>query len=184
MADDEKPKTEAEEREHRQLRPYRRVVGAVFAIAISTMGVLTLRGIIRHLDRLPTVEALVTPAKVDVRALRACAEDLERLEARVRLTATRAFGAAPGVDESKPVEWEALARPLELERVSIVARCRLHEESADIVVGELETAANEIESLIRSYGLLHSRHLEDGYVHSRQTHRSLRRAAAALATRD
>jgi hypothetical protein len=173
-------KQEIEER--RQLRPYRRLVALIFTVALIVASVFVLRGIIRHLDRLPSVDAIHQPASVDLRALKACADDLEKLEARVRVLAGKAFAAVP-VEGEKAAEWQALAAGLELERVTIVARCRLHEPSSDVVVKDLETAANAIENLLRSYALIYGRHVEDGISQSVDARRALGRAMTALRAR-
>jgi hypothetical protein len=171
---------DAEER--RQLRPYRRIVGLIFALVLVVAAVLVLRGIVRHLDRLPSVDALYKTPDVDVRALRACAEDLEKLEAKVRLIAGRAFSELLVEDLPVP-EWQSFGGELELERLSIVARCRLHEPREDAVVNDLEEAANHLEALIRSYALLYARHADDGARESREVRRILKRATNALRTR-
>lgn len=171
---------DAEER--RQLRPYRRVVGLIFVALLVFGAVVTLRGIIRHLDRLPSVDALYKTPTVDVRALRACAEDLEKLEARVRVVAGRAFSEPPPEEGPAP-EWQTVTSELELERLSIVARCRLSEPSDDPAVKDLEDAATHVESLMRSYALQYGRHVEDGVHESRETRRALKRALNALKSR-
>jgi hypothetical protein len=171
---------EAEER--KQLRPYRRLVGLIFALAIAVVAVFVLRGIIRRLDRLPSVDALLKPTVVDVRALRACAEDLDKLEVRIRALAGRAFSELPP-EGQRAADWQALSADVELERISIVARCRLHEPNEDPVVKDLEEAANHLEALMRSYGLLYGRHEDDGLLHSTDAKRALQRAGTALKSR-
>lgn len=171
---------DAEER--KALRPYRLLVGLIFGLAIAVVGGFVLRGIIRRLDRLPSVDALFKPQVVDVRALRACSEDLDKLEGRVRVLAGRAFSELPAEGQA-PVDWQTLSAELELERVSIVARCRLHEPSADPVVKDLEDAANHVEALLRSYALLYGRHEDDGLLHSIDAKRALQRANTALKSR-
>lgn len=171
---------QAEER--RQLRPYRRVVGLIFVIVLLFGAVVTLRGIIRHLDRLPSVDALYKTPDVDVRALRACAEDLEKLEARARTTCGRAFAELPPLEGPLP-EWQTFGAPLELELLTIVARCRLHEPSEDAVVKDLESAAIHLEAMLRSYALLYARHVDDGARESRESRELLKRATDALKTR-
>jgi hypothetical protein len=168
--------------ERRQLRPYRRGVGGIFTIVLVVCSILVLRGIIRHLDRLPSVDALYKTPNVDVRALRACAEDLDKLEAKVRSHAGKAFSDLPEDDAPVP-SWQALGGELEHERLTIVARCRLHEPSEDAVVKDLEEAANHIEVLIRSYALLYARHATDGVPESREARRVLKRARSALKSR-
>lgn len=171
---------EAEEK--KQLRPYRWLVGVIFGLAIAVVAVFVLRGIIRRLDRLPSVDALFKPNVVDVRAMRACSEDLDKLEARVRLLAGRAFSELPPEGQKIP-DWQVLSADVELERLSIVARCRLHEPSSDPVVKDLEDAANHLEALMRSYALLYGRHEDDGVTHSIDAKRALQRANTALKSR-
>jgi hypothetical protein len=180
---EETPPSEAAETEERkQLRPYRRLVGVIFTVAVVVAAVVILRGIIRHLDRMPSVDALSKPARVEVRALRACAEDLGKLEAIVRQNAGLLFSQVPAEDQA-PVDWEQISRPLEIERLGIVARCRLNEPSSDPAVGELEKASNEIDALIRAYALLYSRHLESALPHAIEARAALKRAGAALSAR-
>ncbi|MCK6550941.1 hypothetical protein L6R52_34205 [Myxococcota bacterium] len=175
-------RAEAEAEERKQLRPYRRLVGAIFAIAVVVACVLVFRGIIRHLDRLPSLEGLDKPKVVDVRALRACAEDLDRLELRIRTLAGQAFAELP-VEGAAQSPWDVHAKQLELERLSIVARCRLNEPTTDGAVADLEKAVGELEELLRSYSLLYARHKESGIPSSKEAREALRRALAALAAR-
>lgn len=176
------PPEPVETEERRQLRPYRRLVGVLFTVAVSVAAVIILRGIIRHLDRMPTAGVPDKSTVVDVRALRACAEDLEKLEARVRQGASAAFGVLPAEDRA-PADWESIAHPFEVDRLSIVARCHLEEPTTDTIVTDLEAASNEIEALIRSYALLYGRHSEDGLPHALEARRILKRAGAALSAR-
>jgi hypothetical protein len=166
--------------EEEQNRPYRRFVRVVFFLAIAVLCGLVLRGIVRHLDRMPSAQALERPATVDVRALRACSEDLEKLEARTRKSASRAYGEPRGTAAEI---WAATARELELERLSIVARCRLDEANDDAASRDLARAAEAIEGLLRSYSLLFARHLEDGLKQADEARQAIERANAALKTR-
>lgn len=186
------PVRDREAEERHQLRPYRRLVMAIFSIVLVLICVLILRGIVRHLDRLPSVAAIAKPKVVDLRALRACAEDLERLEGRVRSAAGLVFAALPPDPRAaaagagpnvSPMTWDELARPLEVERIGIVARCRLNEPSEDVAVRDLEHAAGQIEELMRSYALLYARHLEGGLPHALDARSTLERAASALKAR-
>lgn len=170
---------EDEHAEARANRPYRRLVGVVFAVAVVALCSVVLRGVVRALDRLPSAATLDRPAEVDVRALRACAEDLDKLEAKIRQAAGRAFAAAPDA----PDEWHAAQDALELERITLVARCRLDEPSEDPVVHDLERAAEGLESLLRRYNLLYARHKDDGRARSREAREALERATHALRTR-
>jgi hypothetical protein len=171
-----------ETEEKRQLRPYRRLVGIIFTVAVVIASVVILRGIIRHLDRMPTVDALSKPAVVDVRALRACAEDLGKLEVSVRQSAGALISQVP-LDEKPAGDWESLSRQLEIDRLGIVARCRLNEPSDDAVVSDLETASSELDALIRAYALLYSRHVGSGLPHAIEARAALKRANAAISAR-
>ena len=86
--------------EEEQNRPYRRFVGLIFALAVALACVLILRGVIRHLDRLPSAGDQARPPSVDVRALRACAEDLDKLTAKVLRLGSRALGEPLAGQES------------------------------------------------------------------------------------
>lgn len=171
------PEVEVEEK--KALRPYRRFVGLLFALTILLLSVLILRGIIRSLDRLPTAGTLARPAVVDTRALRACAEDLEKLEARTRLVG----GQALAHREPTNPDWAAQEQGLEVERLTIVARCHLDQPSGDPVVQDLSGAANAVERLIRTYGLLHARLVAEGHPLSKEVAEALGRANAALKAR-
>ncbi|MFO0726890.1 MAG: hypothetical protein U1E65_24105 [Myxococcota bacterium] len=168
------PGTEEEEN-----RPYRRFVGVVFALAIAIACLLVLRGIIRHLDRLPSAVDQARPNTVDVRALRACAEDLDKLTTKAMKAGARALGE-PGAGIEG---WKEAALELELERVQIVARCRLDEPSTDPVVEDLERASEGVQGVLRSYGLLAARHQEDGLKQAADARAALERVATALKSR-
>lgn len=171
----------AESAERRANRPYRRFVGGVFVLVLAVIATGVLRGIIQRLDRLPSVESFLGPERVDDRALLACAEDLGRLELRIRTTAGRSFARDP---ETEPrVDWPEEAAKLETERVRIVARCRLHESAGDAVVADLETASDRLEALLRSYNLLLARHEDDGERAATEARAALRRARSALDSR-
>src|SRR5262249_35064873 len=161
------------------LRPYRRLVGAIFAVAIVVGAFVILRGIIRHLDRMPSSDELTKPTVVDVRALRACAEDLERLELRVRQAAGAAFSGLPAEDAPVP-DWEVLSKPLVLDRLAIEARCRLNEKSDDAAAVDLATASNEIDALIRAYQVLYGRQVAEVLPHAQNAESALKRASTAL----
>lgn len=171
----------AEAAERRANRPYRRFVGAVFALLLAIVATGVLRGIIQRLDRLPSVESFPGPERVDDRALLACAEDLGRLEARIRSTAGRSFARDP---EAEPrIDWPSEAALLETERLRLVARCRLHQTGGDAVVADLATAAERIEAQLRSYNLLFDRYADDGERSGADARGALRRARAALQSR-
>ncbi len=166
------------EEEGRALRPYRRFVRILFALAIVGFCAIILRGIIRTLDRLPSVERLDRPERVDERALRACAEDLERLEARVRRSGGEALARADSKVGAE--QWKVTADAIEVDRLRIVARCHLEEASADTAASELANAARSMESLIRSYHFLHARHVAEGLPESEAARASIRRALETL----
>lgn len=167
--------------EKRANRPYRRFVGAIFALLLLVIATGVLRGIIQRLDRLPSVETFLGPEQVDDRALGACAEDLTRLEARIRLAAARNFGRDMTMEQ--PPDWRVEAPRLETERLRIVARCRLHEPAGDAVVADLATASDRLESMLRAYNLLFDRHVDDGERSSVEARSALRRAREALESR-
>jgi hypothetical protein len=168
--------------EEEQNRPYRRFVRIVFALVVLVISVLVLRGMIRYLDRLPGVDVRFKPESVDNRALAACAEDLERLVGRIRLAAGHAFSLTPTAD-SEVALWESQARQFEIERLRIVARCRLDEASEDPVVRDLEQASNGIVALLREYSLLYARYQIDAKSIAGDINGSLDRANAALRAR-
>lgn len=165
--------------EHAANRPYRRLVGAIFAIAVVALCGGLIRGVVRALDRMPSAATLERPQIVDTRALRACADDLERLELKIRQSAAKAFGEAPAPDDG----WSTARDAHELERITIVARCRLDEPTEDPAVHDLERAAESLEGLLRAYNLLHARHVDDGMMQSAATRAALERAAHALKSR-
>ena len=147
--------------EKKSLRPYRRFVRVLFFLAIAAFCAILLRGIVNTLDRLPTAETLDRPERVDDRALRACAIDLDKLEARVRAGGAEALGA-PSSAEAPEKAWKTKVDAIELERLKIVARCHLEDDPDDPAARDLAEAAQRLENLIRSYNFLHSRHLESG----------------------
>lgn len=172
------PDTREEER--KKNRPYRRFVRVVFAIAVLVLGGLILRGIIRSLDRMPSPTGARPSGPVDVRALRACAEDLGKLEQRLRLAAGELLSRAP---EETTESWQTFVQPIELERMNIVARCNLDEPTSDPAVEDLKIAAGALEDLARSYALLYERHKEEGLKRARDARRALERANQTLKAR-
>lgn len=168
--------------EKKSLRPYRRFVRVLFFLAIAAFCAILLRGIVNTLDRLPTAETLDRPERVDDRALKACAIDLGKLEARVRAGGAEALGA-PSTLEAPDKAWKTAADAIELERLKIVARCHLQDDLDDPAARELADAAQRIENLIRSYHFLHARHLKDGAEESREAKRALERALQTLDAR-
>lgn len=177
------PGKAALEEERRQLRPYRRFVGVVFALSIVAICAFVLRGIVRHLDRMPSIETFKKLESVDERALLACAEDLDRLSTRIRREAGKVLTELPAAREGGTDQWEAVASGFEQERLQIVARCRLDEPGGDAAAKDLHTAAEEIEALLRSYSLLYARHREDGQKSAVRAYDAYQRAVRALRSR-
>ena len=167
--------------ERRQLRPYRRFLAILLAISITGLCALILRGIVRTLDRLPSTETMQRLEVVDSRAIAACAEDLERLEARVR----KAGGEALALAEPAPApeDFETVANTLETERLTVVARCRLDEPRGDVALEELARAAVGVEELLRAYTLLVQRHSVEVRTESREIGEALERARTSLRAR-
>ncbi len=161
------------EEERRQLRPYRRFVGLIFALAITVPSIFILRGIIRVLDRLPSAETMYRPQQVDTRGLLACAEDLERLELKMRRAAADYLIQPSGAD------WKSIAQGLEVERLSLMARCHL-EAPHNPAAQELAHAAHQLEGLLRSHSLLFERHGVDAAAHSQESRAALGRAREIL----
>lgn len=173
-------RSERADDERRKNRPYRRLLTALFVIIVSVLCLLTLRGIVRTLDRLPSVDRLHQPEQVDARALAACAEDLLRLEEQTRTLAARAL-TEPAHAPREP--WAERTRELEVERLRITARCRLSEASDDTLVNDLAQAASAVEALTRTYGLLYDRYRTEGQPRSLEAAEALSRARAALKER-
>ncbi len=169
---------EPESDERQAFRPYRRFVVALFVLLIALICSLIFRGIIHTLDRLPSAKPLERPQKVDARALRACMEDLRKLEHEVRKTATQLF-KEPSADRT----FQTVARPLEMERLHIVARCLLDEPGSDPAIQALSAAATAIEDTLRAYSLLYERHREDGLLHIQEAQHHIDRASDALRKR-
>ena len=167
--------------ERRQLRPYRRFLALLLVVAIVGLCGLILRGIIRTLDRLPSAESMQRLEVVDTRALAACAEDLERLEARVRRAGADALGRAAPAEA--PDDFDTVARGLETERLKVVARCRLDEPRGDPIITELAHAAAALERLLRAYALLVQRFGAEGRPDVQELREALDRARAQLQAR-
>lgn len=168
------------EEERRALRPYRRLVFAIFAIFVVVSSVLVLRGIVRHLDRLPALAPSETPKKLDARALRACSEDLSRLESTFRKEAGPLFGAPFVSRETALRRWDVLTSQVELERIAIVVRCALNGPPIDRASTHLAEAATRLEDAIREHTLLFQRHVNSSQARARETRRALQRAEHAL----
>ncbi len=137
--------------ERKQLRPYRVFLALLIIICLTALCGMVLRGIVNTLDRLPSTATMQRLDEVDVRALRACADDLGKLEGRIR---ERAGDTVVGEAD---LSWEQSRQAFELERLQIVARCRLDEPGADPAVQELARAATALENVTRTYTLLFER---------------------------
>ena len=177
MVDGPNSSPQAGEDERRQLRPYRRFVLLVFWLAVTSLCGLLIRGVIRHLDRMPSVGTFASPDSVDGRALRACGDDLLKLEAdvRTRFAGLIAGGAVVSGDEP----WNEL----ESRRLKIVARCRLSEPGEDPLATNLNAAAGEIERLIRGFALMFQRYENEVWGHSKDAQESIQRARTILESR-
>lgn len=170
------------EEERRSLRPYRRFVRILFFLAILAFAAIIIRGIVRTLDRLPSVDRLHQLEHVDERALRACADDLERIEVRVRKLGGETL-ALPPSKTIDPASWRTAMDQIEVERLRVVARCRLQDGSDDPVVVDLLAASNSIEALARSYQFLFARHASEGLPHSERARASIQQALETLRAR-
>lgn len=167
------------EEDRRQFRPYRRLVQVVFAVAIIVLCSFVIRGIVRHLDRMPSVEEFQRAELIDGRALRACADDLEKLEATIRLTAGRRISQLAAPTRTAGDAWEDLER----QRLTIIARCRLDDPGDDPVGRHLQTAADDVELLIRAFALLEERHSKANRGYSTEALQSLERAREIINSR-
>ena len=103
-----------------------------------------------------------------------------RLEAQIRARAGQAFAADRGRPESN---WAAAARELELERLRIIGRCRLEEDTDDAVQADLALAAESAEELLRQYNLLYARFEKSGRPEAEATRNAALRALEAVKSR-
>lgn len=164
--------TPRSEDERRRFRPYRRFLAVLVLTGALGLSGLILRGIINTLDRLPSAHELDRLEVVDVRALRACAEDLEKLEAKARRAAARTL------ERSEP--WVPTVDALELERLKIVARCRLDEPRGDPATTELNRAATALENVLRAYTLMFERLRAEGEPEREEMKAALRALSPLL----
>ncbi len=167
--------------ERRQLRPYRNVVRGVFALAVFGICGLLMRGIIGYLDRMPSADTFQRPERVDERALRACAVDLDRLGVAIHRRAGELLTERPGL-EPAPTRADPF-ETLETERLRIVARCRLDETVSDPAAAAVTRAADETGELLRALGLQYGRHQKDAVPRSREAQRAIREALELLKAR-
>ena len=163
--------------EKRQLRPYRYLVFLLFWLAVTSLCGLLIRGVIRHLDRMPSVATFASLDAVDERALLACGEDLRKLEVEVRARFAKLITGPPQASNDAP--WDALER----RRLEIVARCRLSELGDDPLATALNTAAGEIERLIRGFALMFERYDNEVRGHSSEAQGHLERARSIVKSR-
>lgn len=173
-------------REERALRPYRRFVAFFFVALVTAVTGLTLRGIIRHLDRLPSRPDAASAVVLDARALRACTDDLELLERATRQEAGRALARSVNAQEAMDLV-DAWRRRL----ADIKHRCRLDDSSgtasgataaAAAAHQSLVRSAELIDDLVRELGLLLERHVATTGPTARAAQQSLRQALRALKT--
>jgi hypothetical protein len=160
--------------EQQQLRPYRRLVTTVFVLGVIALFAFVGRGIIGHLDRMPSVDQFAQPDFVDHRALKACAEDLNKLERLVRKEAAILFTSI-GPTPHEPV-WQSLKK----DRLKIIARCMLNEDGTHPAHHSLQVAAENIESQIRSFYLLYEKHQIESAEYSSQSREAIREALEHL----
>ncbi len=165
--------------ERRQLKPYRRFVAAVLGIVSMVLFGMLIRGISRALDRLPSPEQHQSLSQVDQRALLACADDLKRLESRLRKVAGSALAKVPTPGE--PVlSWQQLTTEIETERVMVVARCRLEDQRQGSPGGLVAEGAAELANEMSEYGLIYQRHLGASQRHALKARNSLGEAIKQL----
>ena len=166
--------------ERKQFRPYRNFVRVVLFTAIAVLWSFMLRGIIGHLDRMPSADQFDRPGEVDVRALRACGDDLIKLEIAIRKLAAKRLTRLPPYPEAAEDPWDALDRT----RLQVVARCHLDRQSDDPAHQKLHDAAHEIERLIRAYALAEDRHENEVVGHSTDALEAVSSAHSILKTRE
>ena len=137
--------------EQQQLRPYRYAVAAILTLAFCALLGFVLNGIVRHLDRMPSVEQFTQPTSVDKRALKACAADLDKLEKKVRKEAAQLFQSIS--HDAHESRWQAL----ETSRLEIIARCKLNKPGSHLAHASLVLATEHIESQLRAFNLLYAK---------------------------
>jgi len=167
----------SERDERRKLRPYRLLVRIVFWVALLAFITFVLRGIIRHLDRMPSVDQYDRLASVDTRALRACGDDLGRMITDLHRLRAR-LATDPDADEDVE-RWEEL----EARRLAIVARCHLDQPGSDPAEIELAAAADTIEKLIGLTAVHEARFQKEVAPYAEEAAAELERSAAILRSR-
>ena len=110
--------------------------------------IFLVNGIVRHLDRLPSIDQYQQLRTVDSRALKACALDLQQLEIKIRNQAGKIL------TEPQAGAHEEVWQSFEERRLKIVARCKLNQESSDPAHVSLAKSAELVESELRSFHLL------------------------------
>lgn len=163
--------------EQQQLRPYRYVVAAILALAFFCLVGFVVNGIVKHLDRLPSVDQFTEPKSVDKRALIACATDLKKLDSRIRKEAAKLFQS----ELRDP--HEALWQALEKSRLEIIARCKLNKPGSHAAHASLVAATEHIESQLRAFHLLYSKHLRESGDYSSQAQEEIQKALQTLKTK-
>jgi hypothetical protein len=150
------------------------LVGVLLALVFFSLCAFVLNGIVRHLDRLPSVEQFSQPKFVDHRALKACALDIKKLEKRIRDQAAKLF-TNDAIDPHEST-WQSL----EERRLEIVARCKLNRSGTHPAHASLLTAIENIESQIRAFHLLYDKHQRESVEYSMQAQRAVRDALIQL----
>ena len=160
--------------EQQQLRPYRFVVAGFLTINFCLLLGFVLNGIVKHLDRMPSVDQFAQPQSVDNRALKACTIDLQKLEVRIRKEAARLF------ESPNPVTGEPIWQNLEKARLEIMARCKLTTPDSHPAHASLVNATEQIESQIRAFNLLYAKHLKESSDYSGVAQKELEEALKAI----
>ena len=160
--------------EQQQLRPYRYIVGAFLAVIFAVLITFLVNGIVKHLDRLPSVDQYRQLQTVDSRALKACALDLKQLELQIRNQAGKILS------QPKAGAHEQVWQSFEEQRLKIVARCKLNQESSDPAHISLAKSAELVESELRSFHLLLAKFNRESKEYASEFQAELRRFEALL----
>ena len=160
--------------EQQQLRPYRYIVGAFLAVIFAVLIIFLVNGIVKHLDRLPSVEQYRQLQTVDGRALKACALDLKQLELKIRTQAGKILS------QSKADPHEQIWQSFEEQRLKIVARCKLNQESSDLAHISLAKSAELVESELRSFHLLLAKFNRESQEYSAEFQAEIQRFESLL----
>lgn len=145
----------------RALRPYRRLVFGAFFLFLGIAGALVLRGIIRHLDRLPAPEPHRKELRLDARALSACLDDLKKLHLGFKKgTATRFVETYESPTEAR-LKWTAFQTETEQKLIKMTSRCQGGDPEDPLGHAYLR-ADQAFADLIRMYSLLFERFVQEG----------------------